>query len=208
MKVKICGITDLKTALGAVDFGAAALGFVFAESKRKISIDQAKKIISSLPEDLMKVGVFVNETKEEIERIASAVSLTHVQVHGDETPEFCSSLAFPVIKAFSIEENNCLEKIKQFSCEYILLDGPKGKFHGGNGLSFDWGILKNQDFADKKIILAGGLNVDNVQEAIETTRPYMVDVSSGVETDGKKDLQKVKLFIEKVKGSLTGRKNQ
>ncbi len=206
MKVKICGITDKASALAAVEFGADALGFVFAESKRKIDTETAKKIISILPERVMKVGVFVNESKEEIEKIASQVGLTHVQIHGNETPEYCGTLTFPVIKAISIEGGADLEKMESFPCDYILLDGPKGKYHGGNGLSFDWDLVRNLSLKTKKIILAGGLTPENVKEAMQKAKPYMVDVSSGVETDGKKDLQKIKLFIEQAKGSLVGRK--
>lgn len=200
MKVKICGIMDVATALAAVNFGADALGFVFAESKRKIDSSRAKEMIEKLPADVMKVGVFVNETIEGIERVVSQTGITHAQVHGDETPEFCSALSIPVIKAFSSENEKTLETIKNYPCEFILLDGPKGKYHGGNGLAFDWSILKNHDFSGKKIILAGGLNPENVQEAIKKTNPFMVDVSSGVETEGKKDLHKIKTFIENVKG--------
>lgn len=98
--------------------------------------------------------------------------------------------------------------MRNFPCEFILVDGPKGKYHGGNGLAFDWSILKEQDFINKKVILAGGLHEGNVLEAIKQGNPYMVDVSSGVETEGKKDLQKIKSFIDMVKGSLTGRNIQ
>jgi phosphoribosylanthranilate isomerase len=206
MKVKICGITDEAAALAAVDFGADALGFVFAESKRKIDIEKAQNIVSKLPASIMKVGVFVNESKEEIERIASQVGLSHVQVHGDETPEYCRSLTFPVIKAVSIDGLTDLESIENFPCDYLLLDGPKGNYHGGNGLSFDWDLVQNLTLTNKKIILAGGLDPENVQEAIKKANPFMVDVSSGVETDGKKDLQKIKLFINQAKGSLSRRK--
>lgn len=208
MKVKICGITDVQTALSAVDFGADAIGFVFAESKRKIDLDHAKEIVSKLPRDTMKVGVFVDETKEGLERIASFVGLTHLQLHGNETPEFCRSLSFPVIKAISVQDTSSLNNMRNFPCEFILVDGPKGKYHGGNGLAFDWSILKEQDFINKKVILAGGLHEGNVLEAIKQGNPYMVDVSSGVETEGKKDLQKIKSFIDMVKGSLTGRNIQ
>lgn len=206
MKVKICGITDVNTALAAVDSGADAIGFVFAESKRRIEVGKAKEIIAELPDDIMKVGVFVNEEQAEIERIAAKVGLTHVQLHGNESPEFCSGLSLPVIKAFSVEGKDRLAELKQFPCEFLLLDGPKGKYHGGNGLAFDWSILKDQDLFEKKIILAGGLNEGNVIKALGETKPYMVDVSSGVETDGKKDVQKIQRFIDKVKGSRTGRK--
>lgn len=199
MKVKICGITDVDAALAAVDSGADAIGFVFAKSKRKIDVVNARDIAAELPNDIMKVGVFVNETKEEIDRIGRVVGLTHVQLHGNESADFSKSLSLPVIKALGIEGKDSLEAIKDYPCEFLLLDGPKGKYQGGNGLSFDWNILNEQDLLGKKVILAGGLNEGNVLEAVRQVRPNMVDVSSGVETDGKKDLNKIKRFIDKVK---------
>jgi phosphoribosylanthranilate isomerase len=202
MKVKICGIMDVATACATVEYGADAIGFVFADSKRKIDHEMAKVIIGKLPSDVMKVGVFVNQPKEELERIASYVGLTHFQLHGDEAPDFCSSLSLSVIKAFSIKNKNDLDKINQFSSEYILLDGPKGQYRGGNGETFDWNYLKIKDYPGRQFILAGGLTEKNVQVAIHQINPYMVDVSSGVETDGKKDLIKIKSFIEKAKDTV------
>jgi phosphoribosylanthranilate isomerase len=208
MKVKICGITDVNVALTAVESGADAIGFVFAESKRKIDADRAKDIIAKIPNGIMKVGVFVNESKEEIERIAGTVGLTHIQLHGNESPEFSQSLSLPVIKAQSVEGKDSLAEMKDYPCEFLLLDGPKGQYQGGNGVHFDWSILKGQELNGKKMILAGGLNEENVLNAIHLVNPFMVDVSSGVETDGKKDVIKIKKFIDKVKGSYTGRKIQ
>ncbi|MDR7075468.1 phosphoribosylanthranilate isomerase [Neobacillus niacini] len=204
MKVKICGITDLTTAIAAVDYGADAIGFVFAESKRKITVAKAKDIITHLPKEVLKVGVFVNESKEKIEEIASTVGLTHVQLHGDETPAFSESLSFPVIKAVGIHDDQSLQEIVNYPCEYVLLDGPKGKYRGGNGLSFDWSSISSKELKGKKVILAGGLHEENVEDAIKLIQPDMVDVSSGVETDGKKDLNKIQTFINKAKGSQTG----
>jgi phosphoribosylanthranilate isomerase len=204
MKVKICGITDLTTALAAIDFGADALGFVFAESKRKITQTKAKEIIKHLPNEILKVGVFVNESKAKIEEIATSVGLTHVQLHGDETPAFSKSLSFPVIKAVSVHDNESLQEIESYSCPYVLLDGPKGKYRGGNGMSFDWNSFSACNIKNKKVILAGGLHEDNVVEAIKLIKPDMVDVSSGVETEGKKDLNKIQSFIIKAKGSHSG----
>ena len=205
MKVKICGITDIDTGLSAVQSGADAIGLVFAESKRQVPLSVAKEIVTNLPKEVFKVGVFVNETREEMERIASYVGLTHIQLHGDEKASLCDSLSLPVIKALSICDHESLKEINQFNCEYLLLDGPKGKFRGGNGMAFDWKTIDPKVFAGRKVILAGGLHEENVAEAISFINPYMVDVSSGVETDGKKDLKKIKSFIEKAKGSLTGR---
>lgn len=198
MKVKICGIRDISTALFAIENGADALGFVFAESKRKINPEAAGEIIRELPGEVLKVGVFVNETKATIEEIANVSGINVIQLHGDETPEFCSSFSLPVIKALSVGSPDDLSQLDGFSCEYILLDSPKGKYRGGNGVSFDWSIL-NKPLQDKKMILAGGLNPENVGEGIKAANPYMVDVSSGVETEGKKDPEKIKRFIENAK---------
>ncbi len=199
MKVKICGITDVATGLAAANLGADAIGFVFAPSKRRVSEQKAREIISCLPENVNKVGVFVNETRTEIKRIAEFTGLTHIQLHGDETEEFCSSITLPVIKALSIQNDEDLADIHHFSCEYILLDGPKGKYHGGNGTAFNWRGVKPEFLSGKKVILAGGLHEDNIEKAINILNPFMVDVSSGVETNGVKDLKKIKTFIEKVK---------
>lgn len=204
MQVKICGITDVATALGAVQAGADALGFVFARSKRKISPEAAKKIIEALPKTTQKVGIFVNEKKETIEEIAAFTGLTALQLHGDEPPKFCRQFSLPVIKALSIKEKKDLERIDLYPCKYILLDSPRGKYHGGNGVNFDWDMVSGTSFPDKLIILAGGLTEDNVLEAIHKVKPFMVDVSSGVETAGKKDLDKIQRFIQKVKGYREG----
>jgi phosphoribosylanthranilate isomerase len=199
MKVKICGIKDAETALFAVENGADALGFVFAESKRKITKEQAKAIIMQLPEHVEKVGVFVNEKPDVIQEIVAYAGLTVVQLHGDETPEDCMAFSKPTIKALSIESKKDLEKIHEYPCDYFLLDSPKGKYRGGNGVAFDWSLLSGSNFGGKKVILAGGLRVDNVLEAIVKVNPEMVDVSSGVETDGIKDLLKIEKFIERAK---------
>ncbi|XJZ25816.1 phosphoribosylanthranilate isomerase [Bacillota bacterium Lsc_1132] len=201
MKVKICGIMNRETALAAVEYGADALGFVFADSKRQVDRETAKEIIKHLPKNIMKVGVFVNETQEEIENIASYAGLTHIQLHGEEEPEFCESLSYPVIKALSIEKKEDFDQVKKFDCAFILLDGPKGKYRGGNGTPFNWMMASQAEFFAKKLILAGGLNEENVLPAIEQVHPFMVDVSSGVETNGKKDLAKIRRFIEIVKAA-------
>ncbi len=206
IKVKICGLMDSETALKAAEYGADAIGLVFAESKRKVTPEKAKDIVSVLPAEVLKIGVFVNETKEEIERIASIAGLTHIQLHGEEPASFCQSLSFPVVKAISFEGNEALSEITQFPTDYILLDGPKGKYRGGNGIVFDWQQVNTSYLEGKKVILAGGLHLENVEEAIQIINPYMVDVSSGVETNGIKDLTKIKAFIEKVKTLPVGGK--
>ncbi|WP_088041512.1 phosphoribosylanthranilate isomerase [Bacillus sp. EAC] len=199
MKVKICGVTNVKTAQVAVEAGADAIGFVFAESKRKINPDEAKKISISIPDHILKIGVFVNETKEVLESVYKDVGLTHLQLHGDESPEFCHSLRFPVIKAVRIENESDVHRITEYDCDYVLVDSPAGKYHGGNGTTFDWNLLQNIEIPREKLILAGGLNTENVLLASELIKPVMIDVSSGVETGGIKDEKKIKSFINKVK---------
>jgi phosphoribosylanthranilate isomerase len=199
VKVKICGIQDLKTAEIAIESGADAIGFVFAESKRKISLGEAREISVSLPVKVLKIGVFVNETKEVLERTFEEVGLTHLQLHGDESPEFCRSIRYPVIKTISVRSEVDLLNIPQYDCDYILLDSPNGKYRGGNGTTFDWKLLKGIKTQQDKLILAGGLNIENVLEAIDLGNPVMVDVSSGVETNGIKDHSKIVDFIKKVK---------
>lgn len=203
MKVKICGMTSEEPALCAAQHGADAIGFIFAESKRKIAPETTKNIISKLPREIIKVGVFVNEDLEIVKEIVSITGINLVQLHGDESPEYCRSIPFPTIKAFSIASVADLMKVHDYPCEYILLDGPKGKYHGGNGIAFDWDIIKHFDFKGKKVILAGGLNPQNVAAAIKEANPFMVDVSSGVETNGVKDLEKIKIFLNRVKGVHT-----
>ncbi|WP_243298507.1 phosphoribosylanthranilate isomerase [Bacillus litorisediminis] len=198
MKVKICGLSDEQAVYAAVSNGADAIGFVFAKSKRKVDPYTVADITKAVPASVQKVGVFVNETKENIEEIAQLCRLDLIQLHGDESEEFATSLSYPIIKAFGISSQEDLERAKSYPAEYVLLDSPKGKYRGGNGTSFDWNLLKRSDFP-QKIIIAGGLNEHNVQSLLDKVTPFMVDVSSGVETDGKKDLNKIKRFIEKVK---------
>ncbi|WP_242221249.1 phosphoribosylanthranilate isomerase [Bacillus cereus group sp. BfR-BA-01380] len=198
MKVKICGITDIRTAKIACEYGADAIGFVFAKSKREIAPDQAKQIIEELPENVMKVGVFVNESIEVIENIVTYCGLTHVQLHGDEQNYHIKRLSIPSIKAIGVSSRNDIERAKEYETDFILFDSPQEQFHGGNGKTFSWELLQSNPI-EKKCILAGGLQLENIVEAIEMVRPYMVDVSSGVETNGKKDIEKIKQFITKAK---------
>ncbi|EJQ08414.1 phosphoribosylanthranilate isomerase [Bacillus cereus] len=200
MKVKICGITDVETAKHACEYGADAIGFVFAESKRKITPGLAKDIIQELPANVLKVGVFVNESVEVIQKIADECGLTHVQLHGDEDNQQIRRLNIPSIKALGVTSEDDMKNAQTYEVDYILFDSPKEKFHGGNGKKFSWKLLAHMPKESReKTILAGGLNTINIEEAIQTVQPYMVDVSSGVETEGKKDLKKIKQFIKKAK---------
>ncbi|HFK1760215.1 TPA: phosphoribosylanthranilate isomerase [Bacillus cereus] len=200
MKVKICGITDMETAKRACEYGADALGFVFAESKRKITPKRAEEIIQELPANVLKIGVFVNESVEVIQKIADECGLTHVQLHGDEDNYQIRRLNIPSIKSLGVTSESDMKNAQGYETDYILFDSPKEKFHGGNGKTFSWKLLGHMPKElRKKTILAGGLNALNIEEAIRTVRPYMVDVSSGVETEGKKDVEKIKQFIIKAK---------
>ena len=200
MKVKICGITDVETAKSACEYGADALGFVFAESKREITPKRAEEIIQELPANVLKIGVFVNESVEVIQKIADECGLTHVQLHGDEDNYQIRRLNIPSIKALGVTSEIDMKNAQTYKTDYILFDSPKERFHGGNGKKFSWELLAHMSKElREKTILAGGLNALNIEEAIRTVRPYMVDVSSGVETEGKKDVEKIKQFIIKAK---------
>ncbi|WP_456274447.1 phosphoribosylanthranilate isomerase [Bacillus sp. AK031] len=201
VKVKVCGITQLQHAKAAEETGADAIGFVFAESKRMITTETARKISKELSPSVKKVGVFVDAAKDEIERIVDLAGIDFVQLHGNETPEFCHSLSVPCYKAISIQRQSDLNEVGRYTGNYILLDSGHGSSKGGNGTSFDWNYLRNFT-ADKKIILAGGLNVENIERAVREVNPFMVDVSSGVETDGAKDPEKIKKFIFMAKNAI------
>jgi phosphoribosylanthranilate isomerase len=199
LKVKICGIKTHEAAMCAVESGADAVGFVFAESKRRISPEDAREIIQALPSGVWKVGVFVNEEAETIREIAEITGLTHIQLHGQEQPEHFAEIKLPIIKSIPVSGRMDLERSQSIMAEFLLLDSPPGKYVGGNGVRFDWSLARSESLFKKNIILAGGLNPQNVAEAIRMTEPYMVDVSSGVESDGVKDFAKIREFIANAK---------
>ncbi|MFI5296263.1 MAG: phosphoribosylanthranilate isomerase [Thermodesulfovibrionales bacterium] len=203
VKVKICGITNLEDAMAAVDFGADALGFVFfRESPRHITPTEAAAIIRYLPPFIQSVGVFVDETAETIENTVASCSIDIIQMHGGEPPEKCG---FPrrVIKAIRIKSLDSLSPLAGYrgKVSAFLLDAYAPYALGGTGRVFNWDIaVEAKQFGS--VILAGGLTTENVSEAVQYVRPYAVDVSSGVEqAKGKKDLAKMKLFIERAKGA-------
>lgn len=141
MKVKICGITDMETAKRTCEYGADAIGFVFAESKRKITSEKAKEIIQEIPAHVLKVGVFVNESVEVIQKIADDCGLTHVQLHGAEDNHQIRRLNIPSIKSLGVTSKDDMKNAQIYEAEYILFDSPKEKFHGGNGKTFSWELL-------------------------------------------------------------------
>jgi phosphoribosylanthranilate isomerase len=197
-RVKVCGIKREEEARWAFEAGADAVGFVFANSKRRIDVESAARISASLPPHILKIGVFVNESKENMEEIFGTVNLDYVQLHGDESVLFCEDLNLPLIKAISIKEKEDINGVNHYPGGMVLLDSGKGPFRGGNGTTFNWDYIEAMTVS-QQLILAGGLNPENVQEAITKVRPYMVDVSSGVETDGRKDREKIESFIRKAK---------
>lgn len=201
VKIKICGITSPEDALIAVEAGADALGFVFyQESPRHIFPEEAARIINLLPPFVQAVGLFVNETPETVNQISRDCRLGLVQLHGDETPDYCRTIEQRVMKAFRIRTLTCLDPITGFHPAACLLDAYSPSFYGGTGTSFNWEIAREAVRRSHKIVLAGGLTPDNVAEAIRQVRPYAVDVSSGVESaPGKKDAEKVRQFIRNAK---------
>jgi phosphoribosylanthranilate isomerase len=199
MKVKICGVKTEEAVKAASDAGVDFIGFMFAESKRKISVQRAAKLARLVPEQVKKVGVFVNPDLQELLDVIKKVGLDYVQLHGDESPLFCKQIPVPVIKAISIKERKDVEKARQFEVAYYLFDSPKGKYRGGSGITFNWELLLDSKIPREKIIVAGGLHPGNVQEVISLLNPKAVDVSSGVETNGEKDVQKIKAFIKQAK---------
>jgi phosphoribosylanthranilate isomerase len=201
VKVKICGITNPEDALKAADYGADAMGFVFFEgSPRCISPDEARDIIMKLPPCVTTVGVFVNERMEETERIASHALIDIIQLHGHESPEMCL-VNRRVIRAVRVRELDDLEHLKQCVASAYLLDTYDPELYGGTGQIFNWDIAVEAKKVGR-IILAGGLSPENVEEAVRRVRPYAVDVSSGVEDEKRrKNHLKMRLFIERAKGA-------
>ena len=199
-KVKICGIKNLNDAIFAVDYGADAIGFVFAKSIRKVSKEKARAIVRKLPPFVTTVGLFVNETAENIEAASRYCGLDAIQLHGNEPPNIINKLKnFKTIKAFRIQNEKDITPIKKYKPSAILLDGYSENKMGGTGISFDWKIVRKLK-TSIPVIVAGGLTHLNVLQAIKIVNPYGVDVSSGVETKpGQKDKRLIRKFIDAVK---------
>ncbi len=196
--VKICGITNVEDAVCAVECGADVLGFVFyKKSPRYISFDSVKKICSSLPGNVKKAGVFVNENPDELDKLHKKDYLDYFQFSGDEPAGLNARYPGKVIKTVRVSGGGIWSVVsKSNDCSFILCDTAEKGQYGGTGKTFDWDILKRIKFP-LPLILAGGLNGDNVERAILSVRPYMVDVSSGVElSPGKKNPEKIKRFFE------------
>ncbi len=202
MLVKICGITTLEEIDYINELKPDYTGFVFAESKRKVNIENGKELLKALDKDIKSVGVFRNNTKEYIIEVIENIPLDIIQLHGDEDNDFINYLKdktnCEIWKAVGIKNKEDLIKAKDFNVETLLLDGS----NPGSGELFPWEYLKEID-VNKRFFIAGGINEENVLEAMENVNPYGVDTSSGVETieNGirKKDKEKIKRLIKKVR---------
>jgi phosphoribosylanthranilate isomerase len=200
IKVKICGMTQLKDALFAVEQGVDAVGFIFyKKSPRAVTMKTVREIIAKLPPLVDTVGVFVNESAERVNKIADYCGLDLVQLHGEESPAFCRKIHRRVIKAFRVKDLQSIKQLEKFPVSGFLLDTFSDDLHGGTGKTFDWNLA----LPAKKmgpVILAGGLTPRNILQAVRQVRPYGVDVCSGVEkSPGIKDLEKVRAFLKNIR---------
>lgn len=194
-KVKICGLTTKAAVDTAVKYGADYLGFVFAKSHRQILPEKVKRLTTHLPKNIQKVGVFVSPSLLEVEAAIRIANLNLVQIHGTPLQKEAS---VPMIQALTGKKNQHYKISPPY--RYLLLDAPPKKYMGGNGATFDWQSVKKNDLPKENLWIAGGLNSQNVRAAIDYFSPETVDVSSGVETHQKKDLDKIMQFIQIVKG--------
>ena len=199
VKIKICGLTRAQDVKAAVEAGADVLGFVFASSPRCVSIDTAKRLSSYVPRGVLRVGLFMDQNRLEVEQVIATVPLDILQFHGSETEQECSAFKMPWLKAVAMENAGSLKQAERDfpGAAGLLLDShSKGK-RGGTGKLFDWSLSRP---VDKPVWLAGGLNPDNVEEAIHAVKPFAVDVSSGVESrPGIKDAAMIDAFVQAVR---------
>ena len=199
-RVKICGITRVEDAICAVQSGADAIGLVFyAESPRNVSLQAAQEIVAALPPFISIVGLFVNASQNKIQTVLAQLRLDVLQFHGDETAAECAQFNLPYLKAIRVKpDTNLLQYCEEFnSAQALLLDAHSDAAYGGTGHTFDWALIPKN--LPKSIILAGGLNADNVGAAIRQVQPYAVDVSGGVEeSKGIKDAAKIAAFMRAV----------
>jgi phosphoribosylanthranilate isomerase len=204
-KVKICGLTTLEDARFVSGALADYLGFIFyPDSPRYIEPAKAGAIINWL-EGPGKVGVFVNQPLDDVNSIARQTGIDYIQLHGNESPDYCALVEKPIIKAFHVDSDTDPTKLESRiesyldQVEYLLFDTKSDTDWGGTGQTFDWSILEEIS-NDKPFFLSGGLNAKNVQEAIQTVQPYAVDLSSGLEeSPGLKDFDKIELFFDKMR---------
>ena len=194
-KVKICGLSTKEAVEVAVSAGADYIGFVFAPSKRQVILEQAAELATLIPVNVKKVGVFVSPSREELLDAIEKVDLDLVQIHGQVADDLFESLPCASIQAVQVDGDG---NVPNSQADYLLFDAPVA----GSGQTFDWAQLDTIGLT-QPFFIAGGLNEDNVVKAIQHFTPYAVDVSSGVETDGQKDQEKIRRFIERVKNGIS-----
>ena len=194
-KVKICGLSTKEAVKTAVSAGADYIGFVFAPSKRQVTLEQAAELAKFIPSYIQKVGVFVSPSRAELLEAVDKVGLDFVQVHGQVVDKLFENLPCGSIQAVQVDEGG---HVPNSQADYLLFDAPVA----GSGQTFDWGQLDTTELA-QPFFIAGGLNEDNVARAIQHFSPYAVDVSSGVETDGQKNHEKIRRFIERAKNGIS-----
>ena len=201
VKVKICGITNLDDALVAVEYGADALGFVFAHSPRKVTVRAVERIAGKLPPFICKVGVFVDSDLETIKKTMAYCHLDLAQLHGDEDPDYCAALFPRAIKVFTASGLPSANELTRYKAAAYMFDNDKKSTLNGAGQKRLWQLArKAADYGT--VILAGGLNPENVNKAIRSARPYAVDVSSGIEAKpGRKDHDRMRAFIAAAKSA-------
>jgi phosphoribosylanthranilate isomerase len=201
--IKICGITNLADALAAVAAGADALGFNFYKpSPRYIAPEKAREIIEQLPVSILTVAVFVNEeSTQSLTRIADEAGVTALQLHGDESPDYCRELKDRyVIKMLSVSSDFDVSRVQDYEVEAIMLDTKDSALRGGTGRVFEWSIAQEVNKLVPKLFLAGGLSPENITEAIEKVRPYAIDACSALEEKpGKKNHERMRAFVERVR---------
>ena len=194
-KVKICGLSTKEAVETAVSAGADYIGFVFAPSKRQVTLGQAAELAKLIPVNVKKVGVFVSPSRAELLEAIEKVGLDLVQVHGQVADELFEDLPCSSIQAVQVDREGL---VPNSQADYLLFDAPVA----GSGQTFDWGKLDTAELA-QPFFIDGGLKEDNVAKAIQHFTPYAVDVSSGVETDEQKDHEKIRRFIERVKHGIS-----
>jgi phosphoribosylanthranilate isomerase len=199
--IKICGITNLNDAHAAIAAGADILGFNFYKpSSRYIAPENAREIINTLPDSILTVGVFVNDgSPDAVRSIANQSGVKAVQLHGDESPDYCRALN-SVIKTFSVSENFDIKQLESYEVDAIMLDTKDNRLRGGTGRVFDWSIAQQVSRLIPKLYLAGGLSPENITEAIEMVQPYAVDACSSLEDKpGIKNHERMRVFVGKVR---------
>ena len=194
-KVKICGLSTKEAVKTAVSAGADYIGFVFAPSKRQVTVEQATELAKFIPSHIQKVGVFISPSRAELLEAVDKVGLDFVQVHGQVVDKLFENLPCGSIQAVQVDGNG---HVHNSQADYLLFDAPVA----GSGQTFDWGRLDTTELS-QPFFIAGGLNEDNVEEAIQHFTSYAVDVSSGVESNGQKDHEKIRRFIERVKNGIS-----